>query len=114
MRARWVSERVCSPPVLFATVVASWWPGRFFRVSTVQTDIQWRDKMIKMAEGKGTEAPPNFLTQVFSCGGALASYTASTNSLRHPRYEREYAEKSEAEKGHRQTVELLAAGKLKL
>jgi hypothetical protein len=114
MRARWVSERVCSPPVLFATVVASWWPGRFFRVSTVQTDIQWREKMIKMSEGKGTQAPPNFLTQVFRCRGAPASYTASVDSLRHPLYEREYGEEADAEKGHRQTVEFLAAGKLKL
>jgi hypothetical protein len=114
MRARWVSERVCSPPVLFATVIASWWPGRFFRVSTVETDIQWREKMHKLSGDTGTSPPPCCLTQVFLCRGALASYTASINSLRHPLYEREYAEKSEAENGHRQTVELLAAGKLKL
>jgi hypothetical protein len=44
----------------------------------------------------------------------LNSYTASISSLRHPLYEREYAEQSAAEKGHRETVELLAAGKLKL
>ncbi|HVM61239.1 MAG TPA: hypothetical protein VMV72_10265 [Verrucomicrobiae bacterium] len=113
MRARWVSERVCSPPVLFATVVASWWPGKFLRVSTVQTDIQWREKMIRMAEGKGTP-PPNFLTQVFRCRGALNSYTAGLGSLRNPLYEREYMEQSDAENGHRETVELLAAGKLRL
>jgi len=112
MRARWVSERVCSPPVLYATVIASWRPGRFLRVSTVQTDLQWREKMIRMSEGKGT--PPNFLTQVFRCRGVLNGYTAGLNSLRSPLYEREYAEQSDAEQGHREIVELLAAGRLKL
>lgn len=114
MRARWVSERASSPPVLAATVVASWWPGRYLRVSTVETDIQWRDKMLKLSGGTGTRPPPRCLTQVFSCRGVLAGYTASIKSLRHPLYEREYAERSEAEKGHREVVELLAAGKLKL
>ena len=113
MRARWVSERICSPPVLFATVVASWWPGKFYRVSTVQTDIQWRGKMIRLSEGKGTP-PPNYLTQVFRCRGVLTGYTATVKSLRNPLYEREYVEQNDAEKGHRETVQMLAAGKLKL
>ena len=114
MRARWISERPCAHPVLFATVVASWWPGRYFRVSTVETDLQWRDKMVRLAEGTGTPPPPWFLTQVFSCRGVLTGYTAGVKSLRNPLFEREYAERSEAEQGHRQTVELLAAGKLRL
>ena len=114
MRARWVSERPCAPPVLAATVVASWWPGRYLRVSTVETDVQWRDKMLKLSEGTGTPPPPRCVTQIFSCRGVWAGYTASIKSLRNPLYEREYAEKSEAEKGHREIVELLAAGKLKL
>jgi hypothetical protein len=114
MRARWVSERPCAPPVLAATVVARWWPGRYLRVSTVETDVQWRDKMLKLSGGTGTPPPPRCVTQVFSCRGVLAGYTASIKSLRNPLYEREYAERSEAEKGHREVVELLAAGKLKL
>jgi hypothetical protein len=114
MRARWVSERQCSPPVLAATVVARWMPGLYFRVSTVETDIKWRDKMLKLSEGTGAPPPPRCLTQVFLCRGFWGAYTASTKSLRNPLYEREYAERSEAEKGHREIVELLAAGKLKL
>jgi hypothetical protein len=113
MQARWVSDRPCSPPVLLATVVASWWPGRYFRVSTVETDVQWRDKMLKLSGETGTP-PPRYLTQVFSCGGVPTGYTASIKSLRNPLYEREYAERPEAEKGHREIVESLAAGKLKL
>ncbi|MGD1019942.1 MAG: hypothetical protein ABSA12_11570 [Verrucomicrobiia bacterium] len=113
MRARWVSERPFAPPVLAATVVASWWPGRYLRVSTVETDVQWRDKMLRLSAGTGAQPPPLCVTQVFVCRGVLASYTASVKSLRHPLYEREYADKSEAEKGHREIVELLAAGKLK-
>ena len=112
MQARWVSERAHSPPVLAATVVASWWPGRYFRVSTVETDLKWRDKMLKLSGEKGTP-PPRCVTQVFSCRGVWAGYTASTRSLRNPLYEREYAERSDAEEGHREIVELLAAGKLK-
>jgi hypothetical protein len=114
MRCRWISERPCGYPVLFATVVASWWPGRYFRVSTVETDLQWREKMLRLAEGTRAAPPPQFLTQVFSCRGASTGYTPATKSLRNPLYEREYAERSEAEHGHRKTVELLAAGKLKL
>ena len=110
MRARWVSERAHSPPVLAATVVASWWPGRYFRVSTVETDLQWRDKMIKLSEGTGAPPPPQCVTQIFFCRGFWAGYTASTKSLRNPLYEREYARKSEAGTGHREIVELLAAG----
>lgn len=94
--------------------MASWWPGRFLRVSTVQTDIQWREKMLRLSEEEGTQPPPNFLTQVFRCRGVLAGYTASIRSLHNPLYEREYAERSEAETGHREIVDLLAAGKLKL
>jgi hypothetical protein len=114
MRARWISERAHSPPVLAATVVASWWPGRYLRVSTVETDIQWRDKMISLSKGTGAPPPPRCMTQIFSCRGILGGYTASTRSLRNPLYEREYAERSEAERGHREIVALLAAGKLKL
>ena len=114
MRPRWISERPCSHPVLFATVLATWWPGRYLRVSTVETDLQWREKMVRLAEGTAVPPPPQFLTQVFSCRGALTGYTASVKSLQNPLYEREYAERSEAEQGHRQTVELLAAGKLRL
>jgi hypothetical protein len=112
MRARWVSERPFATPVLAATVVASWWPGRYLRVSTVETDLKWRDKMLKLSGETGTP-PPLCVTQVFSCRGVWAGYTASIKSLRHPLYEREYAERSEAEKGHREIVQLLAAGKLK-
>jgi hypothetical protein len=79
----------------------------------VETDIQWRDKMLKLSGGTGAP-PPRCVTQVFSCRGIWGAYTASVKSLRNPLYEREYAEKSEAEKGHREIVELLAAGKLKL
>lgn len=112
MRARWVLERPFAPPVLAATVLARWWPGRYFRVSTVETDLKWRDKMIKLSGETGTP-PPCYVTQVFSCRGVWAGYIASIKSLHHPLYEREYAERSEAEKGHREIVELLAAGKLK-
>jgi len=80
----------------------------------VETDIQWRDKMIKLSAGTGAPPPPRCVTQVFYCRGVLAGYTASIKSLHNPLYEREYAERSEAEKGHREIVELLAAGKLKL
>jgi len=114
MRCRWISERPCSHPVVFATVVASWWPGRFYRISTVETDLQWREKMLRLAKETGAAPPPHFLTQVFYCRGASTGYTAATESLRNPLYEREYAERSEAQHGHKQTVELLATGKLRI
>ena len=80
----------------------------------METDLEWREKMLRLAEGTGAAPPPHFLTQVFSCRGGLTGYTPATESLRHPLYELEYAERSEAEHGHRQTVELLASGKLRL
>lgn len=107
-------ERPFATPVLAATVVASWWPGRYMRVSTVETDLKWREKMVKLSGGTGAPPPPLCVTQVFSCRGFWAGYTATIKSLRHPLYEREYTERSEAEKGHREIVELLASGKLKL
>ena len=95
MRARWVKnvpEVVADAPQNIGyTIIASRWPWKYYVVMTVE----------------GTTNVPS-TTAVFrgldETGGCVGA------SL----YEQEYANRDDAEKGHKEIVELIAAGRLKL
>ena len=110
MRVRWVSERPHSPPVIAATVIAGWWSGKYLRVSTVECRHETLAKLSKV------DCDPyyHYATQVFACGGADVDYIVGPKRMNDPLYQRRYAEKVQAEKGHRETVDVIASGRLRI
>lgn len=98
MRARWVLHNPSpEPDAIGQAVVASWWPGRFHLVSTVTVN-----NVLRKTE--------SFVTQIFQCDsyGVVRGLDFSK-----PLFEKAYATRKEAELGHKLTVELFAAGKLR-
>jgi hypothetical protein len=110
MRARWVSERPHRPPVNAATVIAGWWPGKYLLVSTIECGDEILAKLSKI---DGDPDCP-YATQVFAYGGADVGYIVGPKRMNDPLYQRRYAGKVEAEKGHRETVDVIASGRLKI
>jgi hypothetical protein len=105
-----VSERPHRPPVIAVTVIAGWWPGKYLRVST----IECRDEILaKLSKINGDPYYP-YATQVFACGGADVDYIVGPKRMNDPLYQRRYTDKVEAEKGHRETVDVIASGRLKV
>jgi hypothetical protein len=94
-------------------IVASWWPGLYYMVFTLQLDST--SPMRRLTEtirtGKAydqvTAAPDGFFTDLFKCD---KSGLMSGDLL----YEREYKTLSEANSGHREVLVLLSDGSLKL
>lgn len=116
MRARWV-HHYPSPksPVLGQALVASFLPGKYYLVSTIQLDSSSPLSRLTRSIDKGiayqdvAPEPDGFVTGVFRC-----DKMGWAKSLDNPLYEREYSDLSQAECGHREIVELLAKGQLKL
>jgi hypothetical protein len=106
MRARWVKE----VPILRSgsighTIVASWWPWKFYLVMTMdlRSDAALFAAANAVARSVGEPERPNCVTGVFRCDALGGSKGEAL-------YEREYATQGEAERGHREIVGLLAAG----
>jgi hypothetical protein len=113
MAARWTKE--CLPyaeKLIGHTIVASWWPGRYYCVLTFRSDTTGpQGKLIYALENK---------TKFEDVGFAILGYATTVNrcdkcgiaTSKTPLYEREYKELSEAEAGHKEAVELIASGRL--
>ena len=116
MRARWVSRNP-SPklPIVGQAHVSSWWPRRYYFVSTIQLDSSSpMSKLIRSIElgVDSNDVPPGpdeFITQVFKCNKDMI-----VRSFDDPLFEKMYATLSEARIGHNDTMDLLSKGKLKL
>jgi len=116
MRARWVSQRP-SPviPIVGQAIVASFFPGRFYFVSTIQLDSSsplsklTRSIELKVPYNDVPPVPDDFVTQVFRC-----NKDGWVKSFDHPLFEKIYSDLSQARNGHNEAVELLSQGKLKL
>lgn len=116
MRARWVVQNP-SPelPIVGQARVASWWPGSYYIVSTIQIDAS--DPLHRLTETiermfpheETTLCPGKYVTQVFKC-----SKDGIVRSFNEPLYELEYQELAAARAGHEETVVLLLQGRLKL
>jgi hypothetical protein len=116
MRARWVSHNP-SPelPIVGQTQVASFLPGRFYFVSTIQLDPSsplsklTRSLELGIAYNDVPPGPDEFITQVFRCNKDM-----DVESFDDPLFERKYSTLSQAQIGHNETVDLFSKGKLKL
>ena len=89
MRVIWVNPSPDSR-IIGQAQIASFWPGLFYFVSTVQCSDE-------------------FVTQVFKCNKDMI-----VESISDPLFEKIYSTLSEAQTGHSYTVDLLLKGKLKL
>jgi hypothetical protein len=93
MRARWVfRDEPYNAQNVGTAVIASWFPGRYYKVSTIES------------------SPTEFITQVAKCDkmGWVGDWL--TNTV----YERDYKDRGDAFRGHEDVVNLLAAGRLEL
>jgi hypothetical protein len=97
------------------TQVASFLPGRFYLVSTIELDPSsplsklTRSLELGVAYNDVPPGPGEFITQVFSCNKDML-----VESFDDPLFERKYSTLSQAKIGHNETVDLLSMGKLKL
>lgn len=117
MKARWVQHNPFdnhdNPGIVGQAVVASYWPGRYYLVSTIELDsgspLSRLTKSIETGVHLGDVIPgPNtFLTGIYRCDkfGFTRSYE--------PLFANEWAERSDAKAGHDLIVSLFANGKLK-
>lgn len=116
MRARWVSQRP-SPviPIVGQAIIASFFPGRFFCVSTIQLDASsplsklTRSIKLKVPYNDIPPEPDDFVTQIFRC-----DKHGWVKSVEHPLFEKNYSNLLQARDGHNEAVVLLSQGKLKL
>jgi hypothetical protein len=116
MKARWILRYPSLElPIVGQAIVARWWPGRYYFVSTIQIDssspLSQLTQSIQqgVSYGKAVPTPDKYVTQVFKCDkdGFVRS---SQNSL----YEREYSEVQVAHTGHETILRLLEQGNLKI
>jgi len=95
VRARWVQhDRSMELPQGTKTVVARWWPGVYYLVSTMGTD---------------SEPQRRYVTEVFTC-----YKDGFPKSLERRYYRKEYEDLEQAKAGHVAAVQALAAGQLRL
>jgi hypothetical protein len=108
MRARWVSPRPKPElPIVGQAIVATWWPGRYHFVSTIQLDPT--DPLRRLTEKiSGHQQTEAFVTNVYRCN---KDGWWGDNS---PLYERTYETLEEAKGGHEQALRLVSQGNLKM
>jgi hypothetical protein len=105
MRARWVlREPESELPTVGYAIVAKWWPGIYYLVSTIQLDLS--DPVRRLAETiSGMPSTDAFLTNIYRCNG---DGFIGNNP---PMYRRTYQTLEEAKAGHERTLTLVARGR---
>jgi hypothetical protein len=114
MRTRWINHTP-SPelPNVGRTVIATYWPGQYYLVSTTQVDSSTplrkfqRSVALKVAFEDVPHEPDIYLTRIFEC-----DRQGSRKASEVPLYEREYSTFLKALNGHNETVDLLVEGQL--
>jgi hypothetical protein len=110
MKARWIFEDPDPPGGIGMAIVASWVPGRFHKISTIEfTGESAMEKLTEsLRSGKKAERGRQFFkTQIAKCdkhgfvGGSWSS----------PVYQKEYETLEAAKEGHKIIVALFGAGK---
>jgi hypothetical protein len=108
--ARWILENPQPAPRLAHTIVASWWPTRYYMVGTIEylgaTSEEPMKKLIRSIPG--TKARDEYIVQVFKCNRSGVPKTWDD-----PYYERSYGDKQEALGAHREVVRLLSSSRLR-
>lgn len=112
MKARWVLPNPDPrPPLIAQALVASWWPGRFYLVSTVLLDsssaLQRLTHTLTHGGSFENAKPP----EVYVTGVFRSNKEFVVKSL-DPLYEREYSDLEAAQTGHAEIVGLLEQGRL--
>jgi hypothetical protein len=119
MRCRWVKRNLSVQlPLVGQSIVAMWWPGRYYWVSTIQLD---RDSPLakltqSLKEGTHSDAPPpTFVTQVFKCDahGFVKSLWDLSLGDPEPLYEQTYDDLAAAKLGHEETARLIELGRIR-
>jgi len=110
VKARWILNNPSpKPPLMGYTIVAHWLPWKYYLISTVEIWGDESDPMYQLMK-KSFDAPKKcFVTQVFKC-----NRIGWTKDMNYFYYQKEYSHLSEAEYGHKEIVELLSKGKLRL
>jgi hypothetical protein len=107
MKPRWILNDP-SPgglPRVGTTVIAKWWPGRYYLVSTIRMDGSSAERRLIQSLKTGVSfgevgpQPDTFVTQIFKCDkhGMVKSFES-------PLLERHYSTLQEAEFGHQEAV----------
>ena len=116
MRARWTEDINWNrPPIVGQTIVASFWPGRYYLVATIELDSP--SPMSRLTRSLSTGVAYNdvapeangFVTDVVRC-----DKMGFTRSFENPLYERDSSDLDQAKLGHREIVGLLSSGQLRL
>lgn len=102
-------------PNVGQAIVASWWPGRYYFVSTRRLDSSSPLHRLTQSIQQGVPyaeadiGQDRYATQILRCtkDGLVRSFDS-------PLYEREYSEVFEAQAGHNESVDLLEQGRLRL
>jgi lysyl-tRNA synthetase class I len=95
------------------TVIATWWPWKYYWVSTIKLDqhspIGRLTRSLKTGVYSDEPLPEQYVTQVFRCDSI-----GWVKNMEIVYYEAEYNTVEDAKAGHEQTVNALASGNLKL
>jgi len=97
------------------TIVAHWWPGKYYFVSTIQIDSSSASSRLTRSLKTGVDymdvkpEPDVFVTNIFKC-----DKNGRVKPGDSPLYEQEYSDLNQAKLGHKEIVDLLAEGRLKL
>jgi|SRR6185295_3090629 len=113
MRARWV-RRDPSPelPGIGSAIVATWWPGRYYKVQTIELDNNSAAAVLiqsleqKVASSKVVPSPTRYISQVVRCTSDGVVDWPSSQLI----YEREYQTATDARAGHEEIVKALEFG----
>src|SRR2546428_12410520 len=114
MKARWVVSLNPDPelPIIGQDLVASWWPGRYYLVSTIALDpaspmSRLTHTISRGGSFKDAQPPEKYVTGVFR---ASKDFVVKS---REPLYENEYSDLESARNGHAEIVRLVEQGRLR-
>ena len=108
MQARWVLDTFWPEhPQIDYTVIARWWPWEYYCVSTIWV---WSDKSdpIYSSTKRSSGLPQEYVTYVFKCD------KEGKGDTEYFYYMKEYPDTALARRGHKDAVELLSKGIMKL
>jgi hypothetical protein len=115
VKARWVSEDPAPVlPGVGRAIVASWIPGRFHQITTLQ--ISGQSRLARLTEAIASarkldgvkQGNPFYTTQIIKCSKDGIS---QEDDYMNPVYEKDYETLDEAKNGHKTIVALFVAGK---
>ena len=116
MKTRWIHHASAPElPVVGRTVIAAFWPGRYYLVLTTQVDsstplrVFMRSMALQVPVENVRHERDTFMTHIFSCN-KQGMYKAAEKPL----YEKQHHSFFEALTGHRTTVDSLLEGRIQL